>query len=562
MRRRFLSPASLLIPILALSACGGGGGGGGGTPATPTPSPVPGGAFTCPTSSTTFSTGTQSRSASTSVRARRVGGKSVDDASLLEVTYDTRTTRGADVDAKVAGMQGKKVSEFTFDRIGRTTRVVSVDPASRDAATAALRAMPGVRAVSPVQRFHALAITTPYLSNDPIFIGTGNPQLYQTPSLDGQWDMHVVGLEHAFAYSQPSNGSLIQNAGALGSTTVRLAVVDTGEDVTHQDLASANIVRTNCYITASNGAVSTGSFVTDPDGHGTNVTGIAGAAVGNSFGFAGDAGNVSLMLYRVFPTPDSSCSSNQSNPPPQCTASGTDIASAINDAVSNGANVINLSFGGSVCSNGQDPDQLQGNAVQNAIAHNVIVVAASGNAAPGTAGVGAPGCDPGVIAVGATSWNDHKPNGSNYNGPNPEYVASYSQFGSTNVLNSANSWGIVAPGGDGGGANDQDNLHWIDNAWTSTPFDPTDSGAGCSDTYGENNNCHVFIAGTSMSSPHVAGAAALILSVDAAHKYQSPAAMRQLLCSTADNIGDSHQGCGRLNVYHAMAVALGDTKFP
>jgi hypothetical protein len=35
--------------------------------------------------------------------------------------------------------------------------------------------------------------------------------------------------------------------------------------------------------------------------------------------------------------------------------------------------------------------------------------------------------------------------------------------------------------------------------------------------------------------------------------------MKQLLCLTADDLGDSHQGCGRLNVYRAMAKALGDT---
>jgi subtilisin family serine protease len=63
-----------------------------------------------------------------------------------------------------------------------------------------------------------------------------------------------------------------------------------------------------------------------------------------------------------------------------------------------------------------------------------------------------------------------------------------------------------------------------------------------------------------MATPHVAGAAALILSVNAA--YQSPTAMRQLLCQTADTINDANQGCGRLNVYRAMATALADPVLP
>jgi subtilisin family serine protease len=60
-----------------------------------------------------------------------------------------------------------------------------------------------------------------------------------------------------------------------------------------------------------------------------------------------------------------------------------------------------------------------------------------------------------------------------------------------------------------------------------------------------------------MATPHVAGAAALIISVNPS--FQSPTLMRNLLCTTAADIADPNEGCGRLDVYRAMAVALGDT---
>ena len=134
----------------------------------------------------------------------------------------------------------------------------------------------------------------------------------------------------------------------------------------------------------------------------------------------------------------------------------------------------------------------------------------------------------------------------------------------------AGPWGIVAPGGDPNGNGDNDDLHWIENIWTSTPYQssPTDTNftGECTDDYPNSNgttspvDCRTLIAGTSMATPHVAGAAALILSVNSA--YQSPSAMKTLLCQTADDIGDPHEGCGRLNVYRAMATALGDPTPP
>ncbi|MEO9170176.1 MAG: S8 family serine peptidase, partial [Candidatus Baltobacteraceae bacterium] len=404
--------APLLVLTLALSACGGGSGSTG-TPPTATPSPVVGGAFTCPTSETTFGLRTASAVADSAGRRPHhapAPGPDVD-PSLLAVTYDPRASVSEALDAKISAVHGNRVSDIAFDRSGSATRGVFVDASNRDAAAAALRLLPGVRDVSVVHRLHTLStnrpdLVGPFITNDVIFAGNGVAPLYQTAATEGQWDMHVIGLEHAFDYSQPGNGSSVPvNANALGSTNIKLAVIDTGSDVTHSDLAAANIVRTQCYITGTNHAQSTGTFVTDPDGHGTNVAGIAGDAVNNNFGYAGAGGNISLMLYRVFPTPDSSCSTKSANPPPQCSTNTLDVASAINDAVANGANVINLSFGGdTACTNGQDPDQTEGKAIAGAIAANVIVVAASGNS--GTPSVGAPACDTGVIAVGATGWND------------------------------------------------------------------------------------------------------------------------------------------------------------
>ncbi len=120
----------------------------------------------------------------------------------------------------------------------------------------------------------------------------------------------------------------------------------------------------------------------------------------------------------------------------------------------------------------------------------------------------------------------------------------------------------MAPGGDPV-ANDSDDLHWIQNLYTSTPFDTADAGSCGADPYDPGapvTECQILIAGTSMSTPTIAGAAALILAVN--NQYSLPGAMKTLFCSTADELNDPHEGCGRLNVYRAMAQALGDPVLP
>jgi subtilisin family serine protease len=131
-------------------------------------------------------------------------------------------------------------------------------------------------------------------------------------------------------------------------------------------------------------------------------------------------------------------------------------------------------------------------------------------------------------------------------------MASYSNYGPRLT--------IVAPGGDPPSCEDAatptcagytgvDNLHWIENLYTTTPY-PGDG--ACSNI----NDCRSLFAGTSQATPHVSGAVALMLSENPS---LTRAQIAQILESTADDIGDPRQGHGRLDVYRALAQVAGDS---
>jgi subtilisin family serine protease len=607
MPRRLLALAALAASV---SACSGGGsspkvtatpassptatsssspttgsGGGGGTSAV----------YTCPTSDSDTASASSVRSPASLDIARRmpnVGPRAVTiTPGRLAVTYSlpSLTISRAALVSREHSLGTQLIREFDHTHLGTATRLLSVPPQSMASVEASLRAQPGVQSVA-VAGYHRYAqtITKPYFTNDPYFTGfahpvadpnsgssTVPPATYEVgpyeegPAVPGQWNMHAIGLENAFAYSQENNGSTVVNGNALGSSSVKIAIVDVGEDTTHPELRS-KIVYQKCFITNGN-VQSTSNFTTDENGHGTDVAGIAAAESNNALGFVGSGGLASIYGYRIAPTPDDNCLNDQTTDP-QCTFDAADIAAAIDDAVAQHVDVINLSIGGdadgsnSGCLNGQDVDPVEGNAIADAIAANVVVVAAAGNNGMKGVGVEAPGCDPGVIAAGATSLADGQTNGTgsatgSASSPN-EYVASYSDYGNPSAsLRNANAWGIVAPGGDPSDGADSDYLHWITDIVTTTPFDSS-FGGSCADYPSSNDNgdCQTLFAGTSMASPTVAGAAALIIAANPS--YKSPAKMKQLLCSTADDIGDSKEGCGRLNVYRAMATALGDRSLP
>jgi len=134
-----------------------------------------------------------------------------------------------------------------------------------------------------------------------------------------------------------------------GSRSIVIAVVDTGVDDTHPDLAS-KIVGEYSVI---------GGSVKDGFGHGTHVAGIAAAATNNSLGVAGMCWNCGILSVKVLNSQGSGYIS--------------DVASGITYAAAHGARVINLSLGGSARTQTLDA------ALNYAVANNALPVCAMGN---------------------------------------------------------------------------------------------------------------------------------------------------------------------------------------
>ncbi|KKQ97447.1 MAG: serine protease precursor [Candidatus Woesebacteria bacterium GW2011_GWB1_39_12] len=172
-----------------------------------------------------------------------------------------------------------------------------------------------------------------------------------------------------------------------GSEDVDIAVIDTGINNSHPDLASKISVSVNC-INSSCPFFTT----TDPDGHGTHVAGIIGAATNNNQGVAGLAWLPRLMSVKVLDD----------------TGSGyySWIANGIVWATDNGAEVINLSLGGRFTSYTLE------NAINYAWDKGVIIAAAAGNS--GSSFPMYPAYYEPVLAVGATTSEDKKATFSNY----------------------------------------------------------------------------------------------------------------------------------------------------
>jgi type VII secretion-associated serine protease mycosin len=253
-----------------------------------------------------------------------------------------------------------------------------------------------------------------------------------------------------------------------------VAVVDTGVDGGHPDLAGKTVPGFNAF--ANNGNAN------DDNGHGTAVAGLIAANTDNGIGIAGLCWGCRIM-------PIKSLNRNGGG-------SDATVASGIRWAVDNGARVINLSLGGS------GESQTLREAVDYALARGIVVIAASGNERQEGNAPNYPAAYPDVLAVGATG--------------NSDVITGFS--------NTGDYVDISAPGV---------------GLWSTLP------GGG----YGPPN-------GTSFSSPHVAGAAGLVLSVRPDLGYYDVGCV---LMASADDKGppgkDPEYGWGRLNVLRALQLA-------
>ncbi len=284
-----------------------------------------------------------------------------------------------------------------------------------------------------------------------------------------------------------------------GSPDVVVAIIDTGTDITHPDLA-ANIW-TNPNEIPGNGIDDDGNglvddvhgydFVnSDPDpsddsGHGTHVSGTVAAIGNNGIGVAGIAWHARILPLKFLDATG--------------TGSTADAVECVEYAIQNGARILNMSWGGEEFS---EALQL---AIEDANAAGIICVAAAGNDGlsldqfphyPASFTV------PNMVAVAASTDQDE--------------LSGFSNFGRETVS-------IAAPGS---------------NIWSTFP----------GGTYASFN-------GTSMAAPHVSGALALLA---ARFPGMSIPTMKAVLSNSADAIpalaGLVSSG-GRLNLVRMLAGA-------
>ncbi|MET9907095.1 S8 family peptidase [Streptomyces sp. NPDC006476] len=273
---------------------------------------------------------------------------------------------------------------------------------------------------------------------------------------------------------------------------VKVAVLDTGVDTTHPDLASA--------VTASKNFTGTGS-TDDMAGHGTHVAAtLAGSGTRSGGRYKGVAPGAGILNAKVL---DDSGEGSDSS-----------VIAGLEWAAGQGAKVANLSLG-QADTPGEDPVEAAVNALSKST--GMLTVAAAGNEGPDAGTVDSPGAAESALTVGAVDGEDR--------------LADFSSTGPT--ADSALKPDLTAPGVDIVSAR----------AAHGHMGDPAADG-------------YVSMSGTSMATPHVAGAAAILAQ---RHPDWTGARIKQALTASTIPITGAtgyQQGTGRVDVSRALEGAV------
>ncbi|HJQ31006.1 MAG TPA: S8 family serine peptidase [Pyrinomonadaceae bacterium] len=319
----------------------------------------------------------------------------------------------------------------------------------------------------------------------------------------------------------------------LDGTGVTIAVVDSGIDTTHKSFNASGKVTFSRDFT---GEGTTG----DPYGHGTHVAAIAaGLSSPTSGRYEGVAYNANIVNLRVL---------NR-----QGVGKVSNVLAALDWLLANRAaynvRVVNLSLGApAVQSYKTDPLCV---AVRKLVDAGVVVVAAAGNDGKTAAGqkayglIHSPGDEPSAVTVGSsnTFGTDSRAD---------DIVTTYSSRGPTRGYYTDASGvrhydnlvkpDLVAPG------NKINSAEAIGNSLAASyPLD--------SKVYLTDNQKMMYLSGTSMATPVVAGAAALLLQ---ANPKLTPNMVKLVLAYTAQPLAGFNQleqGAGQLNVEGAVRLA-------
>ncbi len=210
----------------------------------------------------------------------------------------------------------------------------------------------GIKAVYPNVQYETLV-------TEKTMIETFNPEMMESGP--------YVGAPDAWSMGYTGEG-------------VRVAVIDTGIDYTHPYISHA-FGDYKGYDFVDNDCDPIYGYDRDgyPEYHATHVAGTIAMA------YYGIAPNVNLLSYRVLGGPDGTGTSDQ-------------VIAGIEQAVIDGADVMNLSLGNSL----NDPDYATSIALDWAMAEGVVAVTSNGNNGPDNWTVGSPGASREAISVGAS----------------------------------------------------------------------------------------------------------------------------------------------------------------